>query len=468
MENENGPSAEETHRKRVSQILKYLCRMHQSNTQISFVRSVPPYVTPPPFFQQYENDLADEEICRILFTIYDFQQLASLIDKAAAGPHFTFYKTQGSFSRNSRRGFFNSIPPKNEDPNSSNSCWLRLIRSPIEQPPLEGSVVSRYLNDWCKSQGRRNPDSLLTLKNLERAPSTTNPRVLRFLKSYKRYLQKKALRRTLEPIYNGLFEYYQDEDHQHNLIWGLGRAIYRLGNEVVDGPLLHVCVEVELARDGALLVRPKQHTGVSINQAVLAALSRNNSEASARTLNQRVEDIDPFDLSPGEPSTYIPLLKQMAVELSSGGIFQSSKTPPVITEGKLLVTDAWCLFSSPRPSAVWARDALAFVEQNSAHQQTLPKALWSLSHGSGALDQPPPQIQDNISSTFKLFQQALAPSFSKDDMKANDKQSSNSRPPFPLPTSEAQNQIAELLLTKKYPAVVCEGPPGTVCYHFAF
>jgi hypothetical protein len=31
-----------------------------------------------------------------------------------------------------------------------------------------------------------------------------------------------------------------------------------------------------------------------------------------------------------------------------------------------------------------------------------------------------------------------------------------------LPTSDAQDRIAEFLLTKEYPAVVCEGPPGTV------
>jgi len=37
----------------------------------------------------------------------------------------------------------------------------------------------------------------------------------------------------------------------------------------VDGPLLEVRVEVELARDGALLVRPKNHVGVSLNRAVL-------------------------------------------------------------------------------------------------------------------------------------------------------------------------------------------------------
>ena len=31
---------------------------------------------------------------------------------------------------------------------------------------------------------------------------------------------------------------------------------------------------------------------------------------------------------------------------------------------------------------------------------------------------------------------------------------------FPLPASKSQNQIADLLLNERYPAVVVEGPPG--------
>jgi hypothetical protein len=32
---------------------------------------------------------------------------------------------------------------------------------------------------------------------------------------------------------------------------------------MINGPLLEILVEVELARDGALLIRPREHTGKS-------------------------------------------------------------------------------------------------------------------------------------------------------------------------------------------------------------
>jgi MoxR-like ATPase len=35
------------------------------------------------------------------------------------------------------------------------------------------------------------------------------------------------------------------------------------------------------------------------------------------------------------------------------------------------------------------------------------------------------------------------------------------RPLFPLPASEAQNRIADLLINKQNPAVLVEGPPGS-------
>jgi hypothetical protein len=40
-----------------------------------------------------------------------------------------------------------------------------------------------------------------------------------------------------------------------------GHACILSGHTMINGPLLEILVEVELARDGALLVRPREHTG---------------------------------------------------------------------------------------------------------------------------------------------------------------------------------------------------------------
>jgi primosomal protein N' len=219
-----------------------------------------------------------------------------------------------------------------------------------------------------------------------------------------------------------------------------------------------------------------------------------------------VEGLNASDLSPGQPSTYVSLLKRMAVELSSGGTFQSSSSTTTTTttnhhgkkskrlesllrRGQLVVTDAWCVYSSPRPSAVWARDAYAFAEKLSLKTNTtttnttttnnnsgtmmdrvpLPKALRALTLGPGALDETKETKKDDTTknqtnaslSALGWLQNAMSSSSSSKPEDGSTKKSHSSRPPFPLPTSDAQNRIAELLLTRNYPAVVCEGPPGT-------
>jgi hypothetical protein len=69
----------------------------------------------------------------------------------------------------------------------------------------------------------------------------------------------KLYQQTLEPIYNRLFEWNQQQnDNNEELVWGLGHAKLLMSDgRLINGPLLEVLVEVELAPDGALLVRPR-------------------------------------------------------------------------------------------------------------------------------------------------------------------------------------------------------------------
>ena len=234
---------------------------------------------------------------------------------------------------------------------SPSSCWLRLTRPTTERAPPQCPAVTDYLSRWNERIGGHSIYALLTLENLRKAPTTADQQVKSFLRRYKNYLRKKRFQRALEPMYNRLFEWLQDPDD--DLVWGLGHARLQQADNrtLVNGPLLEVRVEVELVRDGSLLVRPKQHTGVSMNRDVMLALS-SSTESGARGLNQAVDELDTSQLSPGEPDTYVPLLKRMAVELSSGGTFQSSRMHQSLgteEERALVVTDAWCLYSRPKP-----------------------------------------------------------------------------------------------------------------------
>ena len=68
-------------------------------------------------------------------------------------------------------------------------------------------------------------------------------------------------------------------------------------------------------------------------------------------------------------------------------------------------------------------------------------------------------MMNRATQTFGVSTAAKKQSVEDDDDDYDDRLSN--KPLFPLPTSAAQNRIADLLLNQQYPAVVCEGPPGT-------
>ncbi len=499
--------AEELHRKRVAQILRYISTMQITGSnlacqQFSFVRTLDdPRQRYGPFFQDMKSTAYEDDIGggRILFSLFDFQRLASLLADERAQLPFTFYTARSNAAN--QRNFLG-----NHHTTSSDSCWLRLTRltgADVPSPPPLSPPIIDFLQSWLGNDRSMrlitlSPTGSSVLQQLETLlswdqlrqpiPPTATPKVQRWWRRYTYYRKLLQLQRQLEPLYNHLFEWYHQTQESSSmgssdsldLIWGLGQAQKRVRDTVIDGPLLEVRVEVELARDGALLVRPKEHAGVALNRYVLGAISSSTNNATEdveaksggesltiRQLRQLVEGMNASDLSPGEPSTYVSLLKRMAVELSSGGTFQSStnikkskRLESLLQQGQLVVTDAWCLYSSPRPTAVWARDAWTFAEKLSMNssQMTIPQALKALTLGPGALDETNDSNEDtpNPSSLAKAlawFQMTKKAQLESRTMK--------SRPPFPLPTSDAQNRIADLLMTRKYPAVVCEGPPGT-------
>lgn len=458
---------ESLHRKRVAQILRYIATMHTNQTsQFSFVNTE----QKGPFCSLTEA--TEDAAGQVLFTWYDFQRLASVVQRDDPGKALPFSFYQVSKQKRGTAG--------------DTSCWLRLTRSTnsdIPTPPALSSTSVDFLRIWFQddqfnqrvatlevSEQLRLLEIHLSSHRLRQIPPAgASPKFQRWWRRYVHYRAAIKLQRQLEPMYNHLFEWFHHQQDTDELIWGLGQAQCHRNGTFLDGPLLEVRVEVELARDGALLVRPKEHAGVSLNRQVLSAITSGEQEESMSTkqLRQLVEGYEASDLSPGEPATYARLLKQMAVEWSSGGTFCRASTVKnqrqQLNPAHLLVTDAWCLYSSPRPSAVWARDAYTFAEKlGRSDPVTLPQALKSLTLGPSAL-QDTSSPTGNTSAKAGWFQSIRGPTLSN-----HDPTNAMTRPAFPLPTSDAQNRIAELLLNRNCPAVVCEGPPGTgkVCRTF--
>lgn len=499
------------HRKRLCQILRHIASMHQSlNDEGSslFVQDViRGGYQASDFFQREDEQL--ERSGGVLFSTADFRHLLGLESNELAScllrpSPFSFYAaasanaassnttTNTTSSNRKKRTFAGAFKESlmNAATNMSSVvpdkiCWLRITR--LSQAQLAGPdtayylnlpSVQRYIQDWRQKVGVQTTDDLLqSLTHILAAPKLAPTLDVRsrqdvkiFLRKHKKLLVRKTYQHTLEPIYNRLFEWIQQQnDHQFELVWGLGHARMLIQDEdddggqrrLINGPLLEVLMEVELARDGALLVRPRDHTGVTLNRQVATALSQECRPAVLSRLHQTVAELEPTQLSPGQPNTYISLLKRMAVELSAGGSFQHSSAEAVPLEmGKLIVTEAWCLFARPKPSSVWARDANALADQlQTGMDIQLPMAARALTLGPSSLDQSilgESNVPDGGEKS-KFW------SWISDKLSAKPPYMSDSktRPLFPLPTSDAQNRIADLLLNQNCPAVVCEGPPGT-------
>lgn len=140
------------------------------------------------------------------------------------------------------------------------------------------------------------------------------------------------------------------------------------------------------------------------------------------------------------------------------------------------MTEAWCLYSRSKPSSVWARDANLLADRVGNYEEFLPPATWSLTHG-------PSKLEEVVQQEVFVREHGLFPSPKKgiisawlsqgifpdrklqvgddEEKKGQSEKTFSSKPIFPLATSVSQNRIADLLLRKRYPAVIAEGPPGT-------
>jgi Uncharacterized conserved protein (DUF2075) len=431
------------HQQRLSNILQYIAMMHTStfgsteNSEASslFVRkrAVSDQTSPPFFYSEDSNVVCTTVTFRALY------QEPSNEKKTKMKLPFTFFgPTEGSPSLStpaspSRKRSASGNDPKSQKKTSTQEsrppCWLRLTRlSHAKQSHLEDEDAA--------------------------ADSITN------------------IQKAFQPIYNRCFEFIQQSTSgssaESEAIWGLGHAYYvdTAGNVIVNGPLLEVPVEMELGpRDGAIYIRPKGHAGVTIQRDVLMALLlKRSNTASDTTLQQwltRVTtELTVGSIAPAQPLTYTPILQRMAMELSPQGVFQWSSDPDRTTQGigSLRVTEAWCIYIRPKPSSVLARDAHVFADRVLQSVSGIPPATWALTHGPGSWDRYQQSLSAGKWSWYDGRSWATWMRFHFTPSKASP---SLPKIVLPLPSSEAQNRIATMLLHENCPAVVVEGPPGT-------
>lgn len=466
-------SEDAAHRKRLSQILRFVASWHQAfnagDASHSFVRDV----EGTDFYQDESNVEMEEDDFQsdVLFTTRNFRKLLELQSQNLFdSPPFSFYaaNTDHETKNNGKRAFSGTLKRLSSTKNPNNGVyWLRLVRLTkrvVEPPKAMHPSIQAFLDDWVRRTPRaRHYQQLLSSPNKIDQVLASNPNrhVKHYLKRYKKYVLIKLYQETLEPMYNQLFEWIQQKyQHSQELVWSLGHAKFKRNNVFVNGPLLDVLVEVELAPDGALLVKPRKHTGVTLNRQVVAAIGA-QPDVLAKW-HRVVSELIPTEISPGQPSTYLHILKKMALELCPGGRFQRSTSHVTPSTKHLVVSEAWCMYTRSKPSSVWARDANLLADKLAKEEDDLrlPMATWSLTHGPNALeDKINPESQKATSKQSSIWKFVQNISFLTSQ--SREEAIIPRRPLFPLETSDSQNRIAHLLLNKDYPAVVTEGPPGT-------
>ena len=247
------------HRKRLAAILRYIASMHQDLSSSGdyrchcFVRLVDGDENTEEDFFQSETNTEDDN--RVLFSTNDFRKLISveaMDDKSRSNqdckemPPFSFYAPKSSITKNHglavsaatnrSSGLYglSSVFTYNKSHRGRNGnekgLWLRLKRlgpsSVIQQPNYEHPVLQNYLNSWLKESSRScSIQDLLTIHNIDRAPSIPNTVSIRnhrfiksFLRRYRIYLRTKLYQQTLEPIYNSLFEWNQQPILEHSVV----------------------------------------------------------------------------------------------------------------------------------------------------------------------------------------------------------------------------------------------------------
>jgi hypothetical protein len=417
------------HQQRLSNILQYIAMMHTSTFETPesslFVqkKAVSDRIPPPFFYPDGDNNV----IC----TTETFRALYQQMEEGA----------NNDTGRLLKKIPFTFFGPTDESPSRSTAA----TPSPRKRPATSCEVKLKNLSRppcWLRltrlSHSNRSPDSII--------------------------------HEAFQTIYNRCFEFIQQSSSgthvDSEVIWGLGHAYHAdSSGNIINGPLLEVPIEMELGpRDGAIYVRPKGH-GITIQRDVLMALLKRSSGTTSDTTLQQwltlvTTELSVGSIAPAQPLTYTPILQRMAMELSSQGVFQWSSDPDTtIGASTLRVTEAWCIYIRPKPSSVLARDAHVFAERVlQSSVSGVPPATWVMTHGPGSWERYQQLRSKGGRSWYdsRSWVTWLRSQFSPAPAKLL-----SPKIVLPLPSSEAQNRIAIMLLHHNCPAVVVEGPPGT-------
>jgi very-short-patch-repair endonuclease len=272
-------------------------------------------------------------------------------------------------------------------------------------------------------------------------------------------------RRRSIALYNKLFEYQQrmssmGEDTPIEVVFGVGLARWSHPEGRIDAPLIEATVEIDLAEDGSVVVRPRaQAPRVTLGPFVeleLPGVPRLQQEAAAQ-LERFCEDPN-VGFWPHDPATFGQVLRMCHARLASDAVYEPEHREPGDREppradAKLRITDGWVLYVRPRSADFRCEDI-----------RRLKKAV----EEAGDAELPPPALRmtsrpsdERLDTGGVVLGPVGAPSAPAAGAVDRGREADRTTFLFPLPCNDDQKEIVRRLENDDVEGVVVQGPPGT-------
>ncbi|MEE8150390.1 MAG: AAA domain-containing protein, partial [Nitrosomonadaceae bacterium] len=384
-------------------------------------------------------------------------------------------------------------------------AWIKLSNTPFEEPELKAHIEIQKLIDLglevlpeldsdIEDSEPFNPKQLVFLDTFENRDEVKTHLKVYVNNLWSPWAINEKSRRESIGFYATLFTLKQQlEDSivesQLELVWGVGIAVWKMGDVSVSYPLVSRLVELsfnELTMD--IVVRPRNIDSrmeleiypAEYNQAV-TNLEHIAKDFFSRTQRVRPRDIDSrlelemyfseynqgvTDLeriakdsfprtqntfSPFDRASFEPLLRLAVTHLDSQGVFWPTQTTPddralPKADNALKVTDTWVLFARPRSNSLFIQD-LDRLKKQVEESLELPSALTAI-----VTDPATKRTERELPSFRGLCNVHRSTRESSNLTKASDLF-------FLKPYNKEQARIIQML--EHSPGVVVQGPPST-------
>ncbi|MCC6825475.1 MAG: AAA family ATPase [Acidobacteria bacterium] len=332
--------------------------------------------------------------------------------------------------------------------------WIDLRNDPAKRPTLRPHVPARdiaFSKDGAPSNDSTEETYLESLPSKKELKQVFEEYVAGPWSKWAGH--EKTVRQTIK-IYGDLFTLKQQLeggiiDAPLELVWGIGVAVWRIGDNSIRLPLITKGVELSLnERSMAIEIRPREGDP-RVELQVFSDAGNPEVPAVKRAAEEFFGNASET-ISPFEKSTFEGLIRSAVALLDSNGTYWPEQNPDpnnrqIPPSGdNLIVTDSWVLFARPRGANIFIEDLERFQQKlKSPEDIDLPNAV------SAVVTEPSNEGQEPQLPSFRGLSMVGGTnngSMPKDLF-------------FPMAFNDEQVKIVQLLEVSD--GVVVQGPPGT-------